>query len=182
MSNVVPFADGSRGDRRAKETVGRGLWAIPGVPHKGWACTAVDDLGPNEDDHVTCQMCQSAIIRYVHTMAHEHYPEVLGVGCVCAGNMEQDLQAPVVREAKYRSRAARRARWLDRAWRRSSKGNSWIKVDGYHIVLFPRMQRWSALITTPYGIKEQLRHLYPTENDAALAAFDAMCWLQDHGR
>jgi hypothetical protein len=32
-----------------------GKWALPGVPHKGWTCASIDDLG--EPSHV-CEMCE----------------------------------------------------------------------------------------------------------------------------
>jgi hypothetical protein len=37
-------------------------------------------------------MCESQAVRFVHYMEHDDYPEVLEVGCVCAGHMEQDLE------------------------------------------------------------------------------------------
>ena len=67
-----------------------GNWGRPGVPHKGWVCVAVDDLG--HPDHV-CQMCQKELVRYVHTMAHPDYPDRLDVGCVCAAHMCEGYDA-----------------------------------------------------------------------------------------
>ena len=73
-----------------------GKWSQGGVPHKGWSCIDIDDVG---DDFVTCQMCETQPVRYVHTMEHPDYPDTLDVGCVCAGNMEQDYEAAREREA-----------------------------------------------------------------------------------
>ena len=55
-------------------------------------------------------MCEHAEIRFVHYMEHKDYPEVLGVGCICASNMEEDYTAAAEREQELRSRARRRAR------------------------------------------------------------------------
>jgi hypothetical protein len=65
------------------DRIDMGKWSEPGVPHKGWVCLGVDDLGPGE--LMTCQMCMVAQIRYVHAMVHDDYPEKLLCGCVCAG-------------------------------------------------------------------------------------------------
>lgn len=64
-----------------------GKWIEPGVPHKGWQCTGIEDLG---EPAATCEMCEVMPIRYVHTMAHDDYPGELGCGCICAGHMEED--------------------------------------------------------------------------------------------
>ena len=61
-----------------------GRWSEPGLPHKGWICIDVIDLG--EGASKLCEMCEHADIRYVHYMAHEDYPQVLDVGCVCASH------------------------------------------------------------------------------------------------
>ncbi len=69
---------------------GRGKWSIAGVPHKGWTCVDIEDLG---EPSAECEMCESQSIRYVHHMQHPQYANVLAVGCVCAGHMEGDLAA-----------------------------------------------------------------------------------------
>jgi len=66
-------------------------WSLPGVPHKGWTCTSVDDLGTPDQ---VCEMRETQDIRYVHHMEHPDYPESLGVRCVCAENMENDYEGP----------------------------------------------------------------------------------------
>jgi hypothetical protein len=43
----------------------RGKWSQPGVPHKGWVCVDIEDLG---EPSLTCEMCESQNIRYVHYM------------------------------------------------------------------------------------------------------------------
>ena len=79
-----------------------GKWGTPGVPHKGWQCIDAHDLGPDREGWQKCEMCEAMDIRYVHVMRHANYPGELGCGCVCAGNMEQDLQAARYRESSMK--------------------------------------------------------------------------------
>jgi hypothetical protein len=74
---------------------GSGKWKQRGVPHRGWACVDVQDLGA---PMVVCEMCEIVSIRYVHVMEHEDYDGQLGVGCVCAQHMEEDRIGPKRRE------------------------------------------------------------------------------------
>lgn len=67
-----------------------GLWSVRGVPHRGWRCVGVDDLGEVAD---VCGMCQCTPIRYVHWMDHPDYPDQLGCGCDCAELMEGEYAA-----------------------------------------------------------------------------------------
>jgi hypothetical protein len=69
---------------------GLGKWGLAGVPHRGWACTEMYDAG---DDLITCEMCETQEVRYVHIMTHPDYQGGLECGCVCAGNMERDYIA-----------------------------------------------------------------------------------------
>jgi len=82
-----------------------GKWSQPGVPHRGWVCVDVEDLG---SPSAICEMCETAEIRYVHHMQHDDYLAGLGVGCICAENMEQDYVGPRLREKRLRQRAQRR--------------------------------------------------------------------------
>src|SRR6266478_9519945 len=85
---------------------GMGKWGMPNVPHKGWSCDGLEDLG--EPSHL-CEMCETMWVRYVHTMRHKDYPEQLEVGGVCAGHMEENLKAPKLRNLA----AARCPGWLE---------------------------------------------------------------------
>src|SRR4051794_24751353 len=105
---------------------GHGKWSKAGVPHKGWACTNVDDLGPDKTE--TCQMCEAKKVRFGHHMAHPDYQGTLRVGCVCAGHMEQDPKRAERREKEVRSRAKRRSAFLGKKWKISEKGNPCIKL------------------------------------------------------
>ena len=68
-----------------------GKWGQLEVPHTGWTCVSVDDLGAPD---AVCEMCETQEIRYVHHMEHPDYRESLGVGCICAETMEDDYEAP----------------------------------------------------------------------------------------
>ena len=147
----------------------RGKWSKLGVPHRGWTCVEIEDLGQSLAE---CEMCESQMIRYVHYMKHPEYPEVLGVGCVCAGNMEGDLMAARQRETTLQSRAAKRKRWLSRKWKISAKGNPYIIADGFRVTVWPRDGGWDAAIA--YGDENPIfiRRSYPQQAQAKLAAFD----------
>jgi len=149
---------------------GRGKWSQAGVPHRGWTCVDIEDLGRPLR---SCEMCESQIIRHVHFMEHPDNPEVLEVGCICAGHMEGDLVAAERREAGMRSRAGKRSRWLSRKWRVSAKGNDWLTADGYRIVVWPREEGWAATVSDDAdSFATHSRRTYPTCDQAKLAAFD----------
>src|SRR4051794_39614902 len=65
-----------------------GKWSQPGVPHRGWSCVDIEDLGAPD---LVCEMCERQEIRSVHHMEHPDYPGSLRCGCICAGHMEEDL-------------------------------------------------------------------------------------------
>lgn len=88
--------------RDGEHNKGTGKWRQPGVPHRGWTCTDVVDLFDDGDDDATCEMCETARIRYAHTMSHPNYPETLAVGCICAERMEEDYVNPRLRERELR--------------------------------------------------------------------------------
>jgi len=101
----------------ARETTATGKWTQAGVPHRGWTCVDIEDLGAPA--HV-CEMCEVILVRHVHEMEHPDYPETLRVGCVCAGHMEEDLVGARRREAAFKNGRQRRARWTASAldqWR-----------------------------------------------------------------
>ena len=151
---------------------GTGKWREPGVPHRGWSCIGIEDLG--EPDHV-CEMCEVMPVRYIHAMEHPEYDDVLNVGCVCAGNMEQDYEGARQRERDFKKRQSRRKRWILREWRVSMSGNEFINTDGFNIVVFARGSSWSARVKRQdNGLQRFLQSRYPTADAAKLAAFDAM--------
>ena len=86
-------------------------WGTKDVPHKGWVCVGMLDLGEDADDmdfetrrseiYEECEMCNQEGIRYVHIMEHPQYEGQLRVGCVCAEKMENDYYAPRDRENEF---------------------------------------------------------------------------------
>lgn len=148
----------------------RGKWSAHGVPHKGWQCVDIEDLG---EPQAECEMCESQTIRFVHHMEHPNYSGSLAVGCVCAGHMEGSVSAARDREATMRSRSGKRSRWLSRVWKMSAKGNPTIKAGGFRVTVYERGHGYGATIATVDGSSVQhARRTFPTLNQAKLAAFD----------
>ena len=146
--------------------------------------TDIEDLG---EPSLTCEMCETQEIRYVHHMTHPTFETELAVGCVCAGNLEQDYEGARRREATFKNSQARKKNWLTRKWRASPNGNSYINVDGYNVVVFPdrrpHPRSWSFRVTNrKTGNPGQARKPYPSEDAAKLRAFDALIWMKDRGR
>jgi len=147
-------------------------WDQEGLPHKGWDCEHTIDLGadgPMDDsDYATCQMCGQEKIRFVHVMCHPKVEEQLSVGCICAGKMTGDYEAAERREAVLKNKAARKARWLTRKWRLSTKGNPYLNIDGNNIGVHRKGTRWAYRIDQSFGID-----VYESEAEAKLALFEA---------
>lgn len=156
-------------------------WDKPGVPHKGWLCVDVVDLRPDgghaeETDYAICQMCGNEKIRYVHVMRHPDFDEQFNVGCVCAEKMSGDSVGPKQRETKLRNRSIRKMRWLTRKWRVSSKGNSFLNVDGYNVGVHQnKAGRWGYRIHDRFSTKT-----YSSKDEAKLALFDAFWALTNN--
>jgi hypothetical protein len=152
-----------------------GKWSQLDVPHKGWECIDIEDLGSLS---TICEMCEAQPIRYVHYMKHPDYKEILGVGCVCAGNMENDYLRAKQRDDFMKSRMDKRKRWLSRNWKISSNGNDFIKSDGYIVVMKQNGILWSATIAKDNSNDwKWSRRKYESEDMAKLAAFDYLTKL-----
>lgn len=124
----------------------------------------------DDSDYESCEMCGNEKIRYVHLMEHADHPVVLRVGCICAGKMTGDYAGAREREKKLINRAKRRANWLKRKWRASSRrGNPFLNVDGKNVGVHKVGIRWGFWIDGQFSIKT-----YPTADDAKLALFDAL--------
>jgi hypothetical protein len=147
-----------------------GKWSQVGVPHRGWTCVDVGDLGSPDAE---CEMCETTSIRYVHYMEHPNYPDRLGVGCICAGNMEGSLRASRARESAMKSRASKRERWLTRTWKTSTKGNLTIVSDGYRVTVYRRGAGWGCTVAARDDSEVQhSKRNYETQAEAQLAGFD----------
>ncbi len=108
------------------------LWKRPDVPHEGWTCEAIYDLG---EPVGICRMCGHQIIRYVHVMTHPQYPRKIGAGCVCAGRMEGDTERARERENAFKNRQARLETFLRIPLKRSKNGNEYIKYKNEIITI-----------------------------------------------
>lgn len=152
------------------------LWDIPGVPHKGWRCIDVYDLRedgstPEETSYATCEMCGNERIRYVHVLEHDDYHATIEVGCVCAEKLTDDYVSPRAREKRLKSKSARKAKWLQRRWRTSSKGNPYLSVEGHNLGVCPDRSKHSYW---KYWVDGQFsRDSYPTIQQAKLELFEA---------
>lgn len=140
-------------------------WDKVGIPHRGWTCVGVTDLG--EPIH-TCEMCGQEAIRYVHDMEHEAYPGGLSVGCVCAEKMAYGYDAKAA-ERKLRNRQERRSAFVFGVWRRSRKGNQYLKRKGALIVVGKNQYGFWVRIGAEF-----LSEKFATESQAKAAAFEAL--------
>lgn len=84
----------------------------PGLPLTGWTCQVIEDQGGLT---AACEMCGTAI-RYVHSLAHIDWSEIVRVGCVCAEKMETDHKAAKRREKQFKA-------VLTWKWKVSARGN-----------------------------------------------------------
>lgn len=156
----------------------RGKWSEPGVPHKGWTCIEMDDLG--SENMRTCEMCETREIRYAHTMTHPDYRGPLAVGVVCAGHMEEDPQGATNRERLLRNRTSRRERWPHSKWKVSQNGNEYRNHAGYSCLVKEWPQGWQLMIRPlPEGEWIRGKKRFASAEEAKLAGFD---YIEAHPR
>ena len=85
-----------------------------GAPLEGWECISCEDNG---DDSFKCELCGFSRVRYIHEMVHDDFPDIIRVGCKCAGVMEGDIIAAEERERRARNRAGREKRFMrQKSW------------------------------------------------------------------
>ena len=143
------------------------LWKREDVPHSGWQCVGVTDLGAPIG---VCEMCGYQIIRYVHHMVHPQYRS-LDVGCVCAGKMEGDVEAAKKREQDFKNKQARRENFGKRRWKNSRNGNPYLKIKNHLLVLYQHKNG----NTWKYSIDSEFcPEIYRTKEEALDAAFEAL--------
>lgn len=142
------------------------LWKRADVPHDGWVCIDVIDLGAPVG---VCRMCGRQIIRYVHVMFHPNYPRRIGAGCVCAGRMEGDVDAARERENAVKNRLARRETFLKTPLKRSRNGNEYMKYKGEIVTLLKDKYREGRYKT---AFRNSFSASCPTREEALSEAFD----------
>jgi len=144
------------------------LWKQEEVPHAGWSCVGVEDLGAPVG---ICEMCGYQIIRYAHHMEHPKYHSLI-CGCVCAGRMEGDIAEAKRREAEFKNRQARRVNFFKRKWKRSHKGNDYLKID-HHVVVIYHVKDHKSL--WKFSIDNEFcRTTYATRERVLAAVFDTL--------
>ena len=142
------------------------LWKRRDVPHEGWVCIDVIDLG---EPVGICRMCGHQIIRYVHVMFHPDYPRRIGAGCVCAGRMEGNPERARERENAVKNRLARRETFLKTPLKRSRNGNEYIKYKDEIITLLKDKYRAGHYKT---AFRNSFSVSHPTKEEALLETFD----------
>ncbi len=144
------------------------LWKRSDVPHQGWECIDVIDLGAPVG---VCRMCGHQIIRYVHVMYHPSYPKRIGAGCVCAGRMEGNPQAAKEREAAFRNWQARRETFLRLPLKRSRNGNEYVKYRNEIVTVLKDKFRDGYYKSVSRGV---FSPSYPTKEEALDDAFSRL--------
>lgn len=123
-------------DKKKKRPAADGinLWKDETVPHAGWHCMDIIDLG---EPVGICQMCGHQIIRYVHKMQHPAYPRIIGAGCICAGKMEGDPEGARLREAEFKKKMARCVHFIGHSRKQSRNGNQYFKYKDEIVTILP---------------------------------------------
>ncbi len=148
-----------------------GLWSDSSIPQTGWTCVGMTDLGKGH--YTTCEMCKSTTIRYVHHMQHPNYPHTLGVGCVCAGRMEGNVERAKTREANFKGRAQQKKHFLSKKWKQSSRGNEYAKLKDHVIVVFQLNKGANAAPLYSFSVDQVLsKAVCKTLAEAKARAFD----------
>lgn len=126
------------------------LWKEKDIPHKGWYCHDVIDLGYG--NYSSCEMCGNERIRFVHTMKHPYRIDnpVLEVGCVCAEKMTDDYVKPKEREKALRNKSKRKETWMKKSWPMSRKGNYYLNHNGDIIIIFETRERLFGILVNKH--------------------------------
>ena len=122
-------------------------------------------------------MCGYQIIRYAHHMEHPQYHSLV-CGCVCAGRMEGNVEEAKRREAEFKNMQARRISFFKRKWRRSKKGNDYLKIDDHVVVIYnikPGNQ-WKYSIDNEFS-----QTVYSSRERAMSAAFERLEMIRSYG-
>ena len=154
-------------DLRKRMAESDNLWNRDDVPHSGWTCNGVTDLG---EPCGICEICGNQIIRYVHHMTHPQY-HPLDVGCICAGKMEGDIEAAKRREQDFKNRESRRENFKKRKWKESRNGNSYAKIKEHIVVLYKLKNNtgWKYSLDNEFCVE-----VFNSKEEAIEAAFEAL--------
>lgn len=152
---------------KAKLDAASNHWEDPNFPKTGWSCTSVTDLGAPVG---ICEMCGWQIIRYVHHMVHNSGLS-LDCGCVCAGKLEGNIERAKKREAAFKNKEARKFNFKKRTWKKSGRGNEYLKIKNHIVVLFHfrDSDKWKYSIDNEFCKKS-----YNSRNEVIEAVFEAL--------
>lgn len=152
---------------KAKLDAAPNHWEDPNFPKTGWSCTGVTDLGAPVG---ICEMCGWQIIRYVHHMVHDSGLS-LDCGCVCAGKLEGNIERAKKREAAFKNKEARKFNFKKRTWKKSGRGNEYLKIKNHIVVLFHfrDSDKWKYSIDNQFCKKS-----YNSRNEVIEAVFEAL--------
>lgn len=152
---------------KAKLDAAPNHWEDPNFPKTGWSCTGVTDLGAPVG---ICEMCGWQIIRYVHHMVHDSGLS-LDCGCVCAGKLEGNIERAKKREAAFKNKEARKFNFKKRTWKKSGRGNEYLKIKNHIVVLFHfrDSDKWKYSIDNEFCKKS-----YNSRNEVIEAVFEAL--------
>jgi hypothetical protein len=157
---------------------GSGKWAQPGVPHKGWRCVDIEDLG---EPSATCEMCEAQEIRYVHHMEHPSYP--LGAVACAPGTWTTTTKA----RGSGKRRCATPGRGVNAGLPvtgvRHATAIRSLMPTGYNIVVYRAGRAWGFRVTNRKSSEAVSSRLpLPSFDVAKLRAFDAMIWMKQRGQ
>lgn len=152
---------------KAKLDAAPNHWEDPNFPKTGWSCTGVTDLGSPVG---ICEMCGWQIIRYVHHMVHDSGLS-LDCGCVCAGKLEGNIERAKKRESAFKNKEARKFNFKKRTWKKSGRGNEYLKIKNHIVVLFHfrDSDKWKYSIDNEFCKKS-----YNSRNEVIEAVFEAL--------
>ncbi len=91
------------------------LKSAPGCPKKGWAWLRAVDLhleqGRKLGGYEVCQFCGKEQIRFVHSLRHKDWKDVIAAGRICASELTGTSEADS-EERRLRNYALRRSNFL----------------------------------------------------------------------
>ena len=161
--------------------IGRGKWGREGVPKKGWHCVNVEDLG---EPSAVCEMCEATKIRYVQYMRNNRYTDELACGQICAAHMSEDFLGAERRDKRMRSTARRRQSFpKKKSWYIKPNGNLQIKEGRFIVTVFRTPAGlWKGVVNDRTRKLDGVftRDRFPTPDEAKLAAFDTLQFIQDY--
>ena len=104
-------------------------------------------------------------------MYHQETGRSLDCGCVCAGKLEGDINKARKREADFKNKTQRRLNFTKKKWKRSSKGNEYLKWKNHLIVMycFKNSGKYNFAIDGEFN-----KQYYNTRSECISAIFNAL--------